>query len=121
MKQGTKYYPLYDHLRRSGQDRLALTFVQVERLIGESLPGSARVGKAFWSNRAGQGTLQAGAWMAAGYHIVEVDMERERVMFAKPGKAYQVKRDAGGQPIWDAALIRALREHMGLNQFQFAD
>lgn len=98
-----------------------LTFTQVEHLLGGSLPGSARKSKAFWSNRAGQGTLQAQAWMEAGYHVLAVDFEKETVTFAKPGRPYHVKRDPAGQVVWDGNLIKALREHLGLNQAAFAD
>lgn len=117
MKSGSKYEPLYQHLRRSGKDALTLTFAEIERLVG-GLPGSAS-GRAWWSNR--QNALQAGAWMEAGYHVVELDTGRKRVTFRKPKLAYTARRDESGTLLWDTDLIKGLRQHMGLTQAQFAE
>ena len=38
MKEGSKYHPLYDRLRQSGQDELTLTFSAIEALLGDQLP-----------------------------------------------------------------------------------
>ena len=118
MKEGTKYYPLYDHLRQSEQDELTLTLSAVEALLGERLPATARTQRAWWSNR-GQGAVQAAAWMGAGYHVEDLDLATEKVTFRKPGVVYDVQRE-GDIVLWDADLVKALRHHMGMNQAQFA-
>jgi hypothetical protein len=118
VKEGTKYYPLYEHLRQSGQDELTLTFSAVEALLGESLPPSARAQRAWWSNRR-QGAVQAAAWMGAGYHAEDLDLAAEAVTFRKPGVIYEVRRE-GDIVLWNANLVKALRHHMGMNQAQFA-
>src|SRR5574341_1769647 len=112
MKPGTKYEPLYEHLRRSGKDEVRLTFAQIEKLIDSELPESARQSRAFWSNRS-SGALQASAWMEAGYHVMDVDLEEERVTFSKPATAYKVRRK-DGEIVWDSEAIQALRQHMRL-------
>ena len=119
MKEGSKYTALYEKLRQSGKDEVTLTFAQIEKLMGDSLPDSARQSHAFWSNRS-QGALQATAWMSAGYHVVEVDLAAERVTFRKPTAQYNVRHE-GGEIIWDGEAIKALRAHMGLNQLQLAE
>jgi DNA-binding transcriptional regulator YiaG len=118
MKSGSKYEPLYLHLRRSGKDELTFTFAEIERLIGGSLPPSAAE-RGWWSNRTN--ALQAGAWMEAGYHVEELDTVKRRVTFRKPKTTYLVRRDASGTMLWDSELIKGLRRHMGLTQAQFAD
>ena len=118
MKPGTKYYPLYEHLRQSGQDELILTFSAVETLINDQLPPTARTKRAWWSNRS-QGAVQADAWMGAGYHVEEIDLTAEKITFRKPGLVYNIQRQ-GNIVLWDADLVRALRHHMGLNQAEFA-
>ena len=118
MKEGTKYYPLYEHLRQSGQDELTLTFSAVEALLGESLPPTSRTQRAWWSNRS-QGAVQASAWMEAGYRVESLDLAAEQVTFRKPGLVYNVQRQ-GDIVLWNAELIKALRYHMGMNQAQFA-
>ncbi|MGQ0603321.1 MAG: helix-turn-helix transcriptional regulator [Anaerolineales bacterium] len=118
MKPGSKYEPLYQHLRRSGKDQLTLTFAEIERLVSGSLPDSASE-RGWWSNRAN--ALQASAWMEAGYHVEELDMTKKRVTFRKPKTTYSVQRDDSGLVLWDTELIKGLRQHMGLTQAQFAE
>lgn len=118
MSQGSKYNPLYTHLRQQGREEVTLTFAQIEALIGERLPPSARAQRAWWSNRK-QGAVQAQAWMKAGYHVEELDLDAERVTFRKPKQIYRVRRE-GSIVLWDADLIKALRRYMGLTQAEFA-
>ena len=51
MKPGSKYYPLYDYLQRCGEEETALTFAEIEAMMGSTLPASARQRKNWWSNR----------------------------------------------------------------------
>ena len=119
MKAGSKYYPLYEHLRRSEQDELMLTFSEVEKLLGQPLPPSARTHRAWWSNRR-KGAVQANAWMGAGYHVEEIDLEEEKVTFRKPGLVYHVERE-GDTILWNGELIKALRHHLGVTQAELAE
>ena len=119
IKPGSKYHPLYELLRRLGEDQVRMDFQGLEQLIDTRLPASARAGKAFWSNR-GQGALQAAAWMQAGYHVAEVDPERQEVAFARPRLRYQLQ-GSGGELLWDGQAVLALRRHMGLNQAGLAE
>lgn len=118
MKESSKYWSLYEYLQTSGQDELRLTFAEIERLLGQPLPGSARSQRAWWSNRSRGGT-QAKAWMEAGYEVTELDLSAEQVTFRKPGLIYKIRR-SGSIILWDADLIKALRYYMGLNQAEFA-
>lgn len=119
MNAGGKYRPLFDHLRRSGQEEVTLTFAKIEAVLGSNLPDSARSSRGWWSNRSGGG-LQAQAWMQAGYHVVELDLGQERVTFRKPVRKYNVKRE-GGMVLWTGELVKALRAHMDLTQAQLAE
>jgi DNA-binding XRE family transcriptional regulator len=119
MNTGSKYRPLFDHLRRSGQAEVTLTLAKIEALLGSELPPSARSSRAWWSNRS-KGALQATAWMEAGYHVFELDLDRAQVTFRRPVLKYTVKRE-GNMVLWDADLIKALRQHMGVNQAQLAE
>jgi DNA-binding transcriptional regulator YiaG len=118
MKGGNKYEPLLGYLRRSDRPEITLTFVDIETIIGEPLPTSARRLKAWWSNRT-KGALQATAWMNAGYLAEAIDLEQESVTFRKPSTEYAVQR-VGDTVLWNAELIRALRRHMGMSQVEFA-
>ena len=114
----SKYRPLQEYLRRQGQAEVTLTIAEIEQLIGNALPTSARTQRAWWSNRR-TGAVQATAWMAAGYHAQEIDLAQGRITFRKPPQVYKVERQ-GNIILWDADLVKALRHHMGLTQAEFA-
>lgn len=117
MNEGSRYFPLFDHLKRSSEREVMLSFAAIETLIGGKLPASARAGKAWWSNR--DSGAQASAWMQAGYRVVSLDLANEQVTFRKHKAEYRVQF-VGDSIVWDGAAIRALREHMNLNQTSFA-
>jgi DNA-binding transcriptional regulator YiaG len=118
MKEGSKYQPLLEFLRGSNQSEVILTFAEIEALMNNPLPDSAKSKRAWWSNRS-KGALQASAWMEAGYRVEDVDLDGQRVTFRKPTTSYQVER-VGGTVLWNSELIKALRLHIGLTQAEFA-
>jgi DNA-binding transcriptional regulator YiaG len=118
MKEGSKYQPLLEFLRGSNQREVILTFAEIEALMNNPLPDSAKSKRAWWSNRS-KGALQASAWMEAGYRVEDVDLDRQRVTFRKPTTGYQVQR-VGDTVLWNSELIKALRLHIGLTQAEFA-
>jgi DNA-binding transcriptional regulator YiaG len=118
MKAGSKYYPLFSHLQQVGGEPVVLHFTQIEALLGESLPGSARSRAGWWSNRS-KGAVQATAWMDAGYHVKSVNLEAETVQFDRAQFTYVVKK-LGDMVLWNGGMIKALRQHMGLSQGELA-
>jgi hypothetical protein len=117
-KAGSKYQALYRHLQRQPNVEVELTFARIEALLGEPLPPSARTGRAFWSNR--QAGLQATAWLAAGYRVSRVDLAGRRIVFRRRG-AVSGSGSRARSTRWDAERVRALREHLGMNQAELAD
>ncbi|MFN6481337.1 MULTISPECIES: helix-turn-helix domain-containing protein [unclassified Nostoc] len=118
MKEGSKYQPLLEFLCGSEQNEISLSFAEIETLINDVLPESARNKQAWWSNRK-QGSSQAYAWMEAGYRVENVDFDQQQVIFRKPPDKYQVELQ-GDTVLWNAELIKALRQHMDLTQAEFA-
>ncbi|MEQ8753990.1 MAG: helix-turn-helix transcriptional regulator [Coleofasciculus sp. G1-WW12-02] len=118
MKPDSKYQPLLEFLQQSNQEEVILTFAEIEELMNDTLPDSARKKRAWWSNRS-KGALQASAWMEAGYRVEDVDFEQQRVTFRQPTAKLKVQR-LGDTVLWNAQLIKALRRHMGLTQVEFA-
>ncbi|UBF25957.1 helix-turn-helix domain-containing protein [Kovacikia minuta CCNUW1] len=118
LKGESKYQPLLEYLRRSDRPQVTLTFTEIEALMAESLPGSARNKRDWWSNRS-KGALQATAWMNAGFLVEDLDLEGEQVTFVKPPQVYKVQR-VDGTVQWNSELIRALRRHMKLTQAELA-
>ena len=122
MKQGTKYYPLHQYLNEhSGQaEGIQLTFDEIEAVLGAPLPASARTSRSWWANSRASNRVQAAAWMEAGYLVASVDLDQERVAFARPKRPYRLTRDPSKME-WNAETVRALRQYMGLTQQELAD
>ena len=87
-------------------------------MLGTPLPDSARRSRSFWSNRLGG--LQASAWLSAGFAVAQVDLRRGKVVFQRRGMVPGRKRGTG-EGGWDAETVRALRQHLGLNQAGMAE
>jgi DNA-binding transcriptional regulator YiaG len=104
----------------SEDERLALTlsWADIERLIQSKLPASAHK-RAWWSNRDSDSALQARAWIAAGYHVENIDLDSRTITFRKFQAAYSIRRTEEAI-LWDQNAIKALRKHMSLTQAKFA-
>jgi len=81
-----KYGPLHDWLNRQPTKiaRVECTFGQIEVMIGEPLPPSARklsIYSWWWGNDGAH--TQARAWMAAGWKTRHVDLASENVTFVR--------------------------------------
>ena len=77
-----KYRPLHDHLAALATSSWAASFAELEDVIGDELPTSARVHRAWWANEASTHS-HARAWVAAGWHTQDVQLDSERVTFVR--------------------------------------
>lgn len=118
IKAGSKYSRLYEELRLEPGPRLKLTISDIEAILGEPLPASARTDRGFWSNR--RSGLQSSAWLEAGFHVEEVDLEAGIIGFVRRSSAFTLRVE-DGEVRWDGALVLALRSYLGMNQSELAD
>ena len=77
----SKYEPLADYLRAHGGDACSLSFLDIERIIGCSLPASAREHRSWWGNDRTH--TQARAWMQAGFGADPAPRRIEPVVFRR--------------------------------------
>ncbi|NWF59844.1 MAG: helix-turn-helix transcriptional regulator [Fischerella sp.] len=119
MKGGSKYQPLLEYLQKNNSSEISLTFTEIEKLINNTLPDSARKERRWWGNRS-TGSPQASAWMKAGYVVKDFDLDTETVTFRKPTGGYKVQT-ATNTINWNSKTIKALRLQMGLSQKEFAE
>ena len=79
--QGRKYQNLYAHLRNLPSQEWKASFADIEAIIGDHLPASARRHRASWANDITQ--ARARAWLAAGWETAQVDMDAETLLFRR--------------------------------------
>ena len=77
-----KYQPLSEFLRGQATDEVAMSFEQIERIIGERLPRSATRHRAWWSNNPSNSVI-TWAWLEAGFRSEQVDMEGRKLIFRR--------------------------------------
>jgi plasmid maintenance system killer protein len=78
-----KYLPLARVLLNSSLDRIVYSFSDIERIIGFSLPASARKFPAWRANESSGNHVQARAWMAIGWRVETLNLIRESVTFRR--------------------------------------
>lgn len=78
----SKYDLLTKSLKSFDRPRIPMSFREIERVLGFTMPASSRSHRAWWSNNPSNNVMTK-AWLAAGYHTEEVDLEEGRLVFVK--------------------------------------
>ena len=81
LRPRSKYDPLYDHLANNPETVIALSFSEVERILGFALPASARRYQAWWANEREGTHSHARSWLDASYKTQGVDLNAQAVRF----------------------------------------
>jgi hypothetical protein len=79
----SKYAPLGDFLRKQKGTLIAMTFAEIERIVGTKLPKSRRY-PAWWSNNPFNNVMTQ-IWLDAGFETEQVDVEAEKLVFRRVG------------------------------------
>ena len=118
LSTNSKYYPLFEYLQQQPDSGLLeLSFAEIETVLGDTLPASAKSTRAWWANSK---TIQGQSWQDAGWIVDDVDFESGYVAFRPERITYRVSpiRKSTG---WSGDQIKALREHAGWSQQEMAD
>lgn len=80
----SRYAPLALFLQSlpAEQDKVEMTFAQIEQLIGGDLPKISRMHRSWWANNS-TSHVQSLQWLGAGWRVSSVNMSRERVTFTR--------------------------------------
>jgi len=109
----SKYDPLRTYLCGVTTSETPLSFADIERIIGGSLPPAAYNHRAWWSNNPSNSVITH-AWLNAGFKTERVDMAARRLVFRRTGPAPRggapapTSPTAGGLPSIVARLQSAL-------------
>lgn len=78
-----KYDPLHRHLTASSEARLRMTFADIERVLGNTLPASARKHPAWWANERATTHSHNRSWLDAGYETARLDLYGQTIEFVR--------------------------------------
>lgn len=77
-----KYDPLREHLARLDEVVWAVKLDEVEKILGSTLPMSAREHRTWWANSGGS-LVHQNAWLEAGWRVDHTDLRRDLVVFRR--------------------------------------
>lgn len=80
-----KYTSLASHLKKSDQERIRMTFGEVENFVQGKLPPSAWEHRAWWSNSTSHSHARHG-WLSVGYETSRVDLDEQELIFMRVGR-----------------------------------
>lgn len=94
-----KYKRLTRYLEALQSSEARLHFREIEQILGDSLPSSARSYAAWWANDS-SGSPKSNAWLSAGFATADLDLRREAVTFRESesfrSRTSTLQRQAGG-------------------------
>jgi len=92
-----KYEPLGQFLRKQRTREVPLTFREIEKITGVTLPPKAQHHRAWWSNNPDNNVMTK-VWLAAGFESAQVDMEGRKLVFRRVAKARESARGFAEPP-----------------------
>lgn len=80
-----KYDSITHYFHSNGGSQVTLTFTQFDELLFpySGLPKTARTDLDWWANDYKHPEKGAYCWLNAGYHVVQVNLDKEYVVFNK--------------------------------------
>lgn len=79
-----KYDRLGAYLRNQGLETIPMTFAEIERVVGTTLPESQKH-QAWWSNSTSNNVMTK-VWLSAGYQTAQVDVAARKLVFKRMAK-----------------------------------
>ena len=76
-----KYDPLGAYLREQDHEMVPLTFAEISRIVGHTLPASSRY-PAWWSNNDTNNVMTR-VWLDAGFRTEQVDIAAKKLVFRR--------------------------------------
>jgi hypothetical protein len=77
----SKYEPLGQFLRRQRSDAVTLSFSQIEKILGFSLPPS-QGSYAWWSNNPDNNVMTK-VWLEAGWRVKHIRLKDREIVFSR--------------------------------------
>lgn len=80
----SRYAPLAVWLQQQSlhQEKVSLTFREIEEIIGEELPPSARGHRSWWANDS-VGHVQSRQWLEVGWRVSNIAMTEGKIVFTR--------------------------------------
>ena len=108
----SKYEPLTQFLSAQRAQEVPMSFTEIERVLGFSLPTKASGIRAWWSNNPSNNVMTK-AWLAAGFITDRVDMGSRRLVFRKSGVFVSPPIASSAQSARSIGFLDRIRARLG--------
>lgn len=78
-----KYKPIHQHLAALKLQQWHATFDEIECILQDRLPRSAKTYPAWWANEKSGSHVQAASWLEAGWQTRDVNIEKQSLIFER--------------------------------------
>ena len=78
----SRYAPLAAWLQNQEQNKVTLSFQDIETIIQDTLPSSARKHRNWWANDS-VGHSQSKQWLDVGWRVSNINLSEEQVVFSR--------------------------------------
>ncbi len=107
----SKYDPLGHFLRKRSSNETPMTFEEIEKVIGVSLPPAAERHPAWWSNNPSNNVMTK-VWLEAGYRSERVDLGGRKLVFRRSRLRSNSTRPAGGPSPRPIGILETIRHRL---------
>ena len=95
----SKYAPFEMYLKSARVDTLTLTFAEIESIIKDQLPPSARKYRSWWINNTSKNAMTQ-SWITAGFKVTQVNMNDETLEIIKTGDE-NASEQSSNSSVWE--------------------
>jgi predicted transcriptional regulator len=82
LEEDSRYAKLALYLQTQTDERVRLTFNEIEQIVGSELPKSAYQHRSWWANDAAS-HVQSQQWLDAGWRVSQINLTDQTVVFVK--------------------------------------
>jgi hypothetical protein len=80
-----RYSRLEVYFAKTDQDRVELTFKEIEKIISFPLPAKAQIDLKWWDNNPFTPPCRPKPWQTAGFKVSAVDLINGKILFIRDG------------------------------------
>ena len=99
----SKYSPFEMYLKSARVDTLTLTFAEIESIIKDQLPPSARKHHSWWTNNTTNNAM-AQSWITAEFEVAQVNMIDESLVFIRAADENASEKSSNSS-VWEESHV----------------
>lgn len=80
-----RFTPLEEFLKKRNEEKVVMTFTQIEQMVGFTLPQKAYWYRKWWGNNSFAPPCRPKPWQNVGFVVADADLINGRIVFIREG------------------------------------